>query len=264
LAVVTGPTTYATAIAEHLDQLLGTATVPDYPNAINGLQVANRGPVRTIAAAVDVSRRTIEGAVERGANLLLVHHGLFWGGVQPLRGGRYERVRALIEHDVALYAAHLPLDRHPTLGNNVLLARALGLQPTAEFARYASIAIGVRGEADQPTASIVDAARQFARQWGGEVRVTAAEPGRVTRRWAICTGSGASAETLHEASTLGIDTLIVGEGPHWTAVDAPEMGLVIVYAGHYATETLGPRALAEHVSSAFGISWVFVDAPTGL
>ncbi len=254
----------AGAIAEYLDRILGTAQVPDYPNAVNGLQVANRAPIRAIAAAVDGSQRTIDGAIAAGANLLIVHHGLFWGGVQPLVGPRYERIRALIAHDVAVYASHLPLDRHPTFGNNALLARALGLEPTGEFARFDSIAIGVRGEDQRPTASILDAAREFARQHGGDARASAFEPGRITKRWAICSGTGASAETMREAVELGVDTLIVGDGPHWSAVDAPESRLVLIYAGHYATETIGPRALAEHAGATFGLPWVFIDAPTGL
>src|SRR5215472_59388 len=151
-------------IAEHIDGILGTATVPDYPGAVNGLQVTNRGPVRKIAAAVDASLRTIEGAIAADANFLIVHHGLFWSGVQPIVGGRYERLRLLIEHDIAVYSAHLPLDLHPTFGNNALLARALGLEPKGEFAQYESIAVGVRGEDARPTAHIVDAARVIARQ----------------------------------------------------------------------------------------------------
>jgi dinuclear metal center YbgI/SA1388 family protein len=234
--------------------------------ALNGLQVANRGPIRKIATAVDGSLRTINGTIAADANLLIVHHGLFWGGVQRLVGHRYERLRRLLEHDVAVYSTHLPLDRHPTLGNNALLARALGLEPTGEFARHESISIGVRGEGTRPTAEIVDAAGAFARQYGGRTHTSdtsAIAPGRVTRRWGICSGAGASAETLDEATALGLDTLIVGEGPHWTAVEAPELGLVIIYAGHYATETLGVRALGEHVSQTFSIPWTFIDAPTG-
>ena len=252
------------AIAEHLDTILGTASVPDYPTAVNGLQVANRTPVRKVATAVDASLRTIEGAIAADANLLIVHHGLFWSGVQQLVGARYDRLRLLIEHDIAVYSAHLPLDRHPTLGNNVLLARALDLEPTGEFAQYESIAVGVRGESAVATSHLVDGAREFAKAWGGDVRTSAIASGHITRRWGICTGAGASADTLNEAAALGLDTLIVGEGPHWTAVDAPERGLVIIYAGHYATETLGVRALGEHVAAAFSIPWTFIHAPTSL
>jgi dinuclear metal center YbgI/SA1388 family protein len=252
-----------TDITAHLDRLLGIPATPDAPTAMNGLQVANRGEVAKIAAAVDASQRTIDGAVAEGASLLLVHHGLFWKGVLPIAGGQYRRLRSLFDHDMAVYSAHLPLDLHPEFGNNVLLAKELGLVPSGEFARFQSIAIGVRGTADLATAELVARAARFAQEHGGDAHGTAYSPGRQTRTWAMCSGAGASAETLDEAAALGIDTLIVGEGPHWTAVDAPERGLVIIYAGHYATETLGVRALAQHLSDRFGVPWAFVPAPTG-
>jgi dinuclear metal center YbgI/SA1388 family protein len=251
-------------LGEYLDALLQTRDTPDYGNAVNGVQLANRTPVRKAAAAVDYSLRTIQGAIEADANLLLVHHGVFWGGVQPIVGKAYDRLARLIENDIAVYASHLPLDRHPELGNNALLARALGLEPTGEFARYKTISVGVRGEADVPTEELVNRARAFARAEGGDVRITPLGPGRRTRRWGICTGAGASSDTLREAYELDLDTLVVGEGPHHTGVEARELGIVVVYAGHYATETLGVRALAAHVSETFGVPWTFVDAPTGL
>jgi dinuclear metal center YbgI/SA1388 family protein len=251
-------------LAAHLDAHLRHADTPDYSAALNGVQLAHRGPVAKIAAAVDFSRRTIEGAIAAGANLLLVHHGMFWNGTQPLVGAAYERLRLLLDHDVAVYASHLPLDRHPELGNNPLMARALGLEPAGEFARYKTIAVGVRGETDVDTQTLVDRARAFARAEGGDVVATPVAPGRRTRRWGLCTGSGASPETLAEAAALGLDTLIVGEGPHYTAVAAEDAGLAIIYAGHYATETLGVRALAGYVERTFGVPWEFVAAPTGL
>src|SRR4051812_33070551 len=116
-------------IASHLGTLLRTGEVPDYPGALNGVQVEHRGPVTRCAVAVDASLRTIDGAIDAGANLLVVHHGLFWSGAQPLRGRVYERFQRLITHDIAVYSSHLPLDLHPTLGNNSLLAASLGLQP---------------------------------------------------------------------------------------------------------------------------------------
>ena len=251
-------------IADYLDTLLRTSAIPDYPNAVNGVQLAHRGPVMRLAASVDISRVVIEQAAAARANLLIVHHGMFWSGLQPLRGVQYERVRLLFDHDIAVYAAHLPLDAHPDLGNNVLLAAELGLTPSDGFALHQGTMIGVRGSSDVTTMSLVERARAFARQHGGDVRVSALEPDRRTRRWAICTGGGASASTLAEAVAAGIDTLIVGEGPHWTAVEAPENGLAIVYAGHYATETLGVRALAKAAADVFGLPWSFIEAPTGL
>jgi putative NIF3 family GTP cyclohydrolase 1 type 2 len=165
---------------------------------------------------------------------------------------------------MALYSSHLPLDAHPEIGNNVLLARELGLTPSAGFARYETIDIGVRGESDIATAELIVRADAVARRFGGAVRHSPSEPQRTTKRWAICTGAGASADTLREAVQLRIDTLIVGEGPHWTAVDADEMGIVIIYAGHYATETFGVRALADHVGHTFDLPTIFIDVPTGL
>ena len=252
------------AIAEHLDTLLRIGAIADYPNAVNGVQLSHRGPVTRVAASVDISRRVIEQTIAEGANLLVVHHGMFWSGLQPFRGPHYERIRALIENDVAVYAAHLPLDAHPDVGNNALLARELGLEPRDGFAAHQGTMIGVRGSCDMDTTVLVERARTFAHRHGGDVRTTTLDADRRTRHWAICTGAGASASTLTEAATLGIDTLIVGEGPHWTAVDAPETGLVIIYAGHYATETLGVCALAKQITATFGIPWTFIEAPTGL
>ena len=254
----------AEEIASYADDLLESSDITDYPNALNGLQLANKGPITGVVAAVDFSMRTIEGAAASGANLLVVHHGMFWSGLERLAGVAYGRLRFLIEHDVAVYSSHLPLDRHKTFGNNALLARELGLQPTGSFARHGDIYIGVSGTADMETVTLAERARKFARAWGGDTRTTTITPGRRTKRWAICTGAGASAETLAEAAAMEVDTLVVGEGPHWTAVSAEERGLALIYAGHYATETLGVRALAQHLSEKFNLPWSFVDAPTGL
>jgi dinuclear metal center YbgI/SA1388 family protein len=253
-----------TEIASHLDELLHTAETPDYSNALNGIQVETDAEITKVAAAVDARERTITSAIDAGANLLIVHHGMFWGGLQPLRGPNLRRVRSLIASDLALYSSHLPLDAHPELGNNVLLARELGLEPSSGFARYKTIDIGVAGESDVPTAQLIARADALARLHGGSARHTTNDGSRITRRWAICTGAGASRDTLNEAAARGIDTLIVGEGPHWTAVDAEELGITVIYAGHYATETLGVRALAGHVSTRYDIPWAFIDAPTTL
>jgi len=251
-------------IASHLDTLLGTATIPDYPGALNGMQVSNSGTVHRVAASVDISKNVIEDAVRANANLLIVHHGMFWGGAQPITGTTYDRLRLLITHDVAVYSSHLPLDAHQTLGNNVLLARTLGLEPNAGFARFKTVDIGVRGESDVASEDLFARADAFARANGGAARSTIIPAAHRTRRWGLCTGAGASTETLLEAQALGLDTLIVGEGPHHTAVAANEAGLVIIYAGHYATETLGVRAVADHLTETFGLPSTFIAAPTGL
>jgi len=252
------------AIASYLDAVLGTETIPDYPGAFNGVQVANEGSITRIAASVDVSRRVIDATIRSGANLLLVHHGMMWGGAQRITGGTYERLQLLLVQNVAVYSSHLPLDAHPTFGNNVLLARTLGLEPAGGFARYRTIDVGVRGDCDCETASLFSRADAFARMHGGVARSTDTAPGRRTRRWGVCTGAGASSETLLEAQTLEIDTLIVGEGPHHTAVAADDAGIVVIYAGHYATETLGVKALAEQLKSTIDIQSTFIAAPNGL
>jgi dinuclear metal center YbgI/SA1388 family protein len=254
----------AVSIAMHLDEVLATATTPDYDRALNGLQFENRSSVRRVAAAVDFSEQSITAAIAADANLLIVHHGMFWSGTQRLIGYRAARIRLLVEHDVAVYASHLPLDVHPTLGNNALLARELMLQPNGSFGRYGALPIGVRGDTDIATEALVARVATFAELHRTEIRVTARDPSRRTRRWAILTGAGADMQTLQEAESLGIDTMIVGEGPHHTAVEAPERNVVIIYAGHYATETLGVQALARYTGERFQLPWCFVDAPTGL
>jgi dinuclear metal center YbgI/SA1388 family protein len=251
-------------IVQYLDDLLQTSSTPDYSNALNGLQLENQGKVSRIAAAVDFSMRTVSAAADSGADMLIVHHGMFWSGLQSIRDTSYSRIRKLIMNDIAVYSSHLPLDRHALYGNNALLAAELGLEPSSEFARFQGISIGVAGSTDLDTAEIAARADTFSRAHGGAVRTTPITPDRRTKSWAICTGAGASSDTLAESRERGIDTLIVGEGPHHSAVDAEESDIVVIYAGHYATETLGVRAIAAHVSDRFGVPWMFIEAPTGL
>ena len=251
-------------VARHTDELVNSRAIPDYSSALNGLQFQNLSELRGIAAAVDLSTRAIQGAIKENANLLVVHHGMFWGGLSPLTGAAYRRVRLLLENDIAVYSSHIPLDCHPTLGNNVLLANELELTPSKEFARYQGIYIGVAGECDVTTSSIAERATSFASKYGHVTRTTPIADGRRTRHWGMCSGAGASADTLQEAIDADIDTLIVGEGPHWTAITAEENDLVIIYAGHYATETLGVCALAKHLGDKYKVPWTFVSAPTGL
>lgn len=251
-------------IVHYLDNLLDTKGVPDYPGALNGLQFENAGSVHKVAAAVDFSSRAIDGAVENGADLLVVHHGMFWGGATPIVGVARERIRRLLEHDIAVYSSHLPLDRHPDVGNNALLARQLGLDPTHAFASYNGVTIGFRGTCDLEPEELADRLRRFSRAHGGELIVSSPTAGKHITSWAVCSGAGASSETINEALENDVDALIVGEGPHWTAIEADERGLTIFYAGHYATETLGVNALAKNVAERFSLDWAWISAPTGL
>jgi dinuclear metal center YbgI/SA1388 family protein len=252
-------------VARFCDALLATPGFPDDDRALHGVQVETSAEITRIAAAVDARERTIAAAATAGANLMIVHHGLFWGGLQPLRGANLRRIDALLRARIGVYGAHLPLDAHAELGNGALLAAELGLTPDGGFGRYLGVEVGVRGTTPPiDTAEIVGRARAFAAKYGGTVRTSPVSSGRHTTSWAIITGAGASSGSLAEAAEGGVDTLIVGEGPHHSAITAEEAGIVVIYAGHYATETLGVQALAKRVAETFDIPWEFIHEPTGL
>jgi dinuclear metal center YbgI/SA1388 family protein len=251
-------------LVQFLDGELRSADIPDYDAALNGLQLANSGEVTRVAAAVDFSADTVAAAVREKANLLLVHHGMFWRGAHPITGRAFERLRTAIRGELAVYSSHIPLDLHPVLGNNALLARELALDVDGTFGRYHGVEIGVTGSGNIATSELVDRVRSFSARFNTTAVATPFSSDRRTQRWAIITGAGASTDTLEEALSRRVDTFIVGEGAHHTAVYAMEHGLVVVYGGHYATETLGVRALAGQLSERFGVSSVFLDVPTGL
>lgn len=250
-------------IAAFADTLLRSNEIPDYPSAVNGLQIETQAKITKIAAAVDFSARTASAAKRSGAQLLVVHHGAFWQGAEPIVGARYKVLSSLITDSIGVYASHLPLDCHPRLGNNVLLAKRLALAPTDGFTNFKGIAIGVAGESTLPLRQLIADATAFAKEHGGQLRVTPHQVERSVGRWGICTGAGADTDSLREAVDRGLNTVIVGEGPHWTSVFAEENDIVILYAGHYATETLGVQALAAEVAKEFEIDWEFIPAPTG-
>jgi len=245
-------------LAGYLDTYLRVREVPDAPAALNGLQVANAGDVTRLGAAVDLCEATVRMAAEQGADLLLVHHGLFWGGPKPLTGPAYRRVAGLLRHNIALYSAHLPLDLHPDVGNNAVLARQLGVTSRGEFGEEYGVRIGVWGELDVLRAALE---QQLAAVLGAAPRVMAFGPERV-RRVGIVTGGAGS--MIPQAAAAGLDTYITGEGAHHTFFDAEELRMNVFYAGHYATETVGVKALAEQLHAKFGLPWLFLDHPTGL
>lgn len=232
--------------------------MPDYPTAFNGLQVASSGTVRRIAVAVDAVQATIAAAAEVGADLLIVHHGLFWDGNPRLTERRYHRVRQLVEADLAVYSAHLPLDVHPEVGNNAVLARELGVEVDGSVAEYRGHPIGASGLLELRREALVARLDDLL---GVRVRLIAGGPER-TRRVGVITG-GAAGE-VNAARAAGIDTFITGEGAHHNYFDAEEGGINLLLGGHYATETWGVRALAAHLEERFGLPWSFIDHPTGL
>jgi len=246
-------------LTQYLDAHLRLSEFRDAGEALNGLQVESRqGEVTRVAVAVDACAATIALAAAAGTDLLLVHHGLFWGGLRPITGPLYRRVAALLRHDIALYSAHLPLDCHPDVGNNPVLARQLGVSIRGEFGVHNGRSIGIWGEVSVERDALMDRIRNLL---GGEPRLLPFGPERVARV-GIITGAGASATS--QAAAAGLDTFITGEGPHWTFFDAEELGVNVVLAGHYATETVGVKALAAHLETRFGLPWVFLDHPTGL
>jgi dinuclear metal center YbgI/SA1388 family protein len=245
-------------IALYCDRLLNTSAVHDYEGAVNGLQVENRGGVAHVAAAVDASLATAQKAIADGASLLLVHHGLFWSKRQPWTGKNFELMRLLLDHDLAVYSAHLPLDMHPRFGNNAQLCASLGLRNFKPFFRMKDQFLGLQSAASIPRDEL---ARRLANVTKTEAKLIPGGP-KVCRRIGVVTG-GAGAE-VKLAATEGVDTFITGEGPHWTYALAEELGVNVLYGGHYATETFGVKALAEHLSKKFRVPWSFIDHPTGL
>lgn len=249
------------SLLQYLDGYLGVPEHPDYPNALNGLQVAGKDDVAKVVAAVDASESAIAAAAEAGADLLLVHHGLFWDGLRPLTGRRYRKVRVLVDRGVALYAAHLPLDSHPEVGNSAVMARTMGIELRGRFGAYKGVEIGWWGTlpaAADPAGLEALVSRAVG---GGPVHLVRGG-GPSVERVGVVTGGGAS--FIGEAVALGLDALVTGEGAHQHHFDAVEEGIHLCLAGHYATETFGVRALAAHVADRFGLDWAFVDQPTGL
>jgi dinuclear metal center YbgI/SA1388 family protein len=241
-----------------LDDYLRVREIRDDAVALNGLQVENAGEVTRVAVAVDACQAVFEMAAAAKADLLIVHHGLFWGGLEPLTGRHHRRVATLLRHGIALYGAHIPLDVHPEVGNNCVLAGRLGMPVQGWWGEYQGAPIGVRGELDLPRETLGE---RIAAALGVQPRVLPGGPARV-RHVGIVTGAGGS--MIAEAKAAGLDTLITGEGKHHSYFDAEELGVNVFYAGHYATETAGVQALGARLAEQHGLPWSFLDHPTGL
>ena len=246
-------------VSSYLDSLLRLSEIPDEANAVNGLQVANGGTITRIVAAVDASQDTVNAAVAGGPGaLILVHHGLLWDGNLPVTRRRYNRLRALFSGDAALYAAHIPLDVHPELGNNVALADLLDLRVQGWFGQYKGINLGVWCDCDLSRDELHG---RLQAKLERSCQLIPGGPDRVHRVGII---SGAGGTMVGQAIAAGLDTFITGEGPHHTFFDATEGNINLIYAGHYATEQLGVQRLAQHLSSRFGIPWEYHHHDTGL
>jgi dinuclear metal center YbgI/SA1388 family protein len=249
--------TRLTDILRELDGLLEPARFQDY--APNGLQVPGPAEVSTVAVGVSAHAELFELAAAERAELLIVHHGLFWGeGPGPIDAVLKRRLQILFDADIGLAAYHLPLDAHPEIGNNALLARALDAERIDPFALHHGEPIG--SIASLPGGGLL-ARELFARIHeitSREPLVFDAGPARV-RRLAIVSGAGA--DFLADAAAAGADALLTGEAAERTMAQARELGLHLIAAGHHATETFGVRRLGEHLAERFDLRQVFLDVP---
>ncbi len=239
------------ALVLYCDRRTRRSDFHDAPGAFNGLQVANNGRVTKIGAAVDAGVMPFQRAAALGIDFLIVHHGMYWDMPKPLVGHVYERVSTLIRSNCALYSNHLPLDGHPQIGNNALLARQLGLKPTRPFLVRDGEAIGCIADAPMSRTALRNKLQKL------YPRMVAIECGRMTPgAVAFCSGSGNSA--VPELMAAGVDTLVTGELREEWFTRAQEEKLNLYLCGHYATEVHGVRALAAELAKKFKLPWEFI------
>ncbi len=245
-------------LVKHLNSLFKIEEIED--DSLNGLQVENSGDVEKVALAVDACAASFEKARNLGARLLFVHHGLFWGKPVRLQGALYRRIQMLIESDIALYAVHLPLDLHAEFGNNAQIAKVLGWPITGDFGEYHGSIIGkeVQFETPMHVDDVIDHLQS--RLSCNPVAWKFGNPS--IRRLGYVSGGGLS--ILEQAIEAKMDAYITGEPGHTAYWAAKEAGINIIFAGHYATETLGVKAIGEHLREKFDLDTVFIDLPTGL
>jgi dinuclear metal center YbgI/SA1388 family protein len=250
--------TVLSEIVNYTNDFLRIREIGDWDNALNGLQIENSGGVTKIGASVDASTRVLEAAAKQNVDLVIVHHGLFWQGLQPVTGVLRRQLELAFENNIALYSAHLPLDLHPQLGNNAQLAAALGLKSNEPFFEEKGQLIGLKARAALPRDELN---RKLRKALGGAVKASMFGPKKTGTIGVITGGAGSE---IFKVAREGIDTFITGEAPHWAAVAADELGMNLLLGGHYATEVFGVKALAAHLSKRFKIPWTFIDCPTGL
>jgi dinuclear metal center YbgI/SA1388 family protein len=246
-------------LIDYLNNYLRVEEIED--KSQNGLQVKGPDEVTKVAFSVDGCQISFERAVDEEAQLLIVHHGLFWSESQLLTGIHFQRVRTLIEGGCGLYAMHLPLDAHPEVGNSAELARLLKLEETRPFGEYHGLTIGVAGVLDPPLDMPAFIGRLVEALSKPPIRVLDYGPDEIR-----CVGcvSGGAASMMDQAAKEGLDAYVTGETSHASYHEAAERSLNVFFAGHYATETLGVKALARHVEDEFDLETVFLDIPTGM
>jgi len=246
------------SLLQYLEGYLDISGLPDFKQAHNGLQVEGPAEIAKLGIAVDASERAIEAAIDAGCDLLLVHHGFFWDREVPIVGRRARKLRALLTADMGLYSAHIPLDGHPEVGNCAVLTRALGWEPAGRFGTFQGYEVGWWAETDEAPEELYE---RISTVVGGSIRMISGGQERIYRCGVV---TGAAYTMIKEASDAGLDALITGEGPHHSYYDAVEYGVTTYYAGHYATETYGLKALAAHLEERFDLPWLFLDDPSGI
>jgi dinuclear metal center YbgI/SA1388 family protein len=245
-------------LVEYLDELLEVKAIDDRSN--NGLQVEGVEDVQRVAFAVDAGLAAFQGAAAAGAQILIVHHGLFWGEPIMVTGIQRRRLQTLLDAGISLYGVHLPLDFHPEVGNNAVLARRLDLRDTATYGQYKGRPLIVTGSLPQEMA--LDAFAERVEEILGKPVIEVWPFGHpwVRQVGIVSGGAGFAVEQVAEA---GVDVYFTGEVSHSVYHQARELGLNVVFGGHYATEMVGLEALAEHLEERFELETVFLDLPTG-
>jgi len=247
-------------ISLFLDAFLENEKVKD--DSWNGLQVEGKESVRKVLFAVDAGIETFEKAVEIGADMIVVHHGLFWKSSNPsIARWNRDRIKFLLDHGISLYAAHLPLDMHPEVGNNAQLLKILGFEKESNFGVYAGQTISFTGHANEP--KTIDKIKDIlAEEIGSECKILKFGPEKISRI-AVCSGGGASFGLFLEAVDMGVDLYLTGDSTEMYHM-AKDIGINVIFAGHHATEIVGVKALSTVVKEKLGVETVFVDIPTGL
>ncbi len=246
-------------LVEYLDGFLRVGEIED--KSQNGLQVGGPQEVTKVAFAVDGCQASFERAVAAGAQLLVVHHGLFWSESQLLTGLHLRRIRTLLDGRCGLYGVHLPLDAHREVGNNAEMARLLRLRDVRPFGEYSGLEIGMVGVLDGGMDIPAFLGRLVEALGRPPIRVLDHGPDEIER---VACVSGAAASMMDQAARDGVDTYVTGETSHSCYHEAGERGLNVCFAGHYATETLGVKALARHLEEEFEMETIFIDIPTGM
>ena len=232
-------------IIAYLDQELKIKQIPDYPGAINGLQLRGKKNINKVGAAVDAALPVIQEAAKKNIDLLLVHHGLFWGGAQRIDGALYKKIKIAMDSGMAIYSSHIPLDVHKRFGNNVLFAKSIGLTKGIPFLDWQGIHTGLRFDVEMNRSNLL---KKIEKALKNKIHIAPGGPAKIKKLGIITGGAGTYVDAVAKE---GIDTFITGEGHHHTFTQAEELGINLIYAGHYSTETFGVTALANHLARKY-------------